>query len=251
MSDQSQLRPSHGSIESAFTEVIYPATDAELLDWFAAIPIVLDKFGEVNNGKWSGEQDNDFAYDIDSAKFCELANDVLLESRIAFTFVNRRLKPRTEEPLFLTVIEPVETLLTNDPKFAAAEAAYTQAQSSIAAGQYGAAITSAGSALQATLEALGATGSNLGAIFSDAKRRGFLMGHDTKLLDSYKLIADWITADRSNRGTAHGAGSAERADADMAVHIVAALVIRLIKHAEEQESDDDLLAKEPEVFNGF
>jgi hypothetical protein len=252
VSDQSQLRLWHSTAESAFTDVTDPSSDEELLDWLAAIPIVLEKFGEEYNGQWSGEHDNAFRYNVGSAKFTALANDVLLDGRIAFTFINNRLRPRTDEPLFLSVIEPMEALLSANPKFADAESAYQQAQGSIAAGQYGAAITSAGSALQATLEALGATGANLGAIYSDAKRRGFLLGHDSKLLDSYKLIADWITADRSNRGTAHGAASAERADADMAVHIIAALVIRLIKHAEQQNNDGaDSADEEPEVFNGF
>ncbi|KGJ76956.1 hypothetical protein GY21_08515 [Cryobacterium roopkundense] len=234
VSDQSQMRLSHSSADGAFRNEVEPSSTDELLDWLAAIPIVLERFAAEYNGTQSDEEYG-FTHNLNPKRFAGLANDVLLEARIGYTFINNRLKPRSDEPLFLAVVEPVEALLTSNSRFAAVETAYQQAQSSIASGQYGAAITSAGSALQTTLEALGASGSNLGALFANARSRGFLMGHDAKLLESYKSLVDWATADRSNRGTAHGAATAQRADADMTLHVVAALIIRLIKHAELQE----------------
>jgi hypothetical protein len=155
-------------------------------------------------------------------------NDALLAGRVAYVFIDGRLHDRSLEPMHQTLIVPLEHVLTSTPAFGDAERAYLQASSEMASGHYGASITSAGSALQAALVALGAKGNDLGALFSDASKRGFLQGHDEKLIYSFKNISAWITADRSHRGNAHGPATALRADSQLAIHIVGALIIRLV-----------------------
>lgn len=178
---------------------------------------------------------------IDTSAILTAANDALLAGRVAFAFVDRRLRDRSGEPLHSTLITPFETALTGDPRFEAAERAYLQASGELATGHYGASITSAGSALQAALQSLGAKGNDLGALFSDGMRRGFLQGHDARLLDAFKSLGGWVTADRSNRGNAHGPASASRADAQFALHIVAATVLRLTTlHSEPADAALDI-----------
>ena len=211
--------------ETLFT---FSRSPAELVDVLDATGIALVRLAERLDGT-SIRPLLDDSYEYRAEEYFAKANDILLEGRVSYTYIRGRLKERGAEPLHTDVLRPAEAALTSDPSFANAESAYQDALTAMASGHYGASITSAGSALQQTLVALGAEGQNLGALMSDAKRRGFLMGHDEKLVSAYKAIADWITADRSNRGTAHAASSSGRADAELAIHVVASLIVRLAK----------------------
>jgi hypothetical protein len=164
--------------------------------------------------------------------FRDRANQILFEHRIAYKYVNGRLVERDHEELHAEVIEPLEKVLTGDPKFRRADTAYREALAHITSGQAGAAITSAGSALQEALRAMGAKGGDLNSLLGDATRKGFLSGHDEKLNHAYKNIADWVVADRGNNGNAHWASTASRDDAWLAVHVVGALIVRLAGEAD-------------------
>jgi len=199
----------------------------EYLDWLQAASIALEARND-QNGKRASEGEYSWDQRFDGAGFREKVNDIFLDRRIAHTFVGGALVPREEEPLHASIVGPASALLTSEPRFARAERAYGEALSHLAAHQAGASITSAGSSLAEVLRALGATGDTLGSLFSDARRRGFLMAHDNLLFEAYKKIADWTTADRSNRGNAHWASSAEREDAMLAVRIAGSLILRLV-----------------------
>jgi hypothetical protein len=125
------------------------------------------------------------------------ANDILLEGRIAYTFIEERIHDSGAEPLHIGVIEPVEAVLSSNPRFAEAESTYQEALTTMATGFYGASITSPGLSLK---QALGAGGRNLRALESAAKRRGFLVEHDEKRVATFKNIDDWITAAVATEG---------------------------------------------------
>jgi hypothetical protein len=89
------------------------------------------------------------------------------------------------------------------------------------------AITDAAGALQAMLEAMGAEGNSLSPLFKSARGKGLLGPYDGKLAAAVEALVDWVSADRSGRGDAHGGGPATRADAWLTVRIVGALLLRL------------------------
>lgn len=155
------------------------------------------------------------------------ANRILFEHRVAFKYVNGRLVEREHEELHAEIIQPLEKVLTDNPKFAKAQVAYRQAMISLASGNSGAAVVSAGGALEEALKALGAKGNDLNTLMKDAVYRKFLSGHDEKLKEAFRAITDWVNADRGNKGIAHGAADSARDDAWLAVHIAGALIVRL------------------------
>lgn len=239
IAEYSQHRRKWQSVFDVFSDNWSTASDEDILDGLDAIAVSLRDLATRYNDLTDEETGNSLGYNYKPVHFIEKANDILLDARISYTFINGRLKERGAEPLHVDVIQPVEAALTSDPRFTKAEAAYQDAVTSMATGHYGASITSAGSALQQTLVGLGAKGGDLGALFADARKHGFLMGHDEKLFQAFKSISGWITADRSNRGTAHNASDADRDDAQLAIHIVASLIIRLVKLAPVGTGDQE------------
>jgi hypothetical protein len=79
------------------------------------------------------------------------------------------------------------------------------------------------------LLAAGAEGNALGPLLASARGKGLLGPYDSKLAEGVKLIGDWVSADRSTRGDAHSASNANIDDAWLAVHVAAALIVRLEK----------------------
>ena len=77
------------------------------------------------------------------------------------------------------------------------------------------------------LDALGCEGNSLGPKLQNAKDRGLLAPHDSPMAEIVKKAGDWVSADRSNTGDAHNAGSATVDDAWFTVHVVGALILRL------------------------
>jgi hypothetical protein len=202
----------------------------EFLDWLQASALALRQLADSLNGTDAEDGEYSFQYAFDYDTYIRKVNDILLDRRINFTFLDGVIRERGSEPLHLEIIQPVEAAITSDERFAAVEEAYKQASHSLATGQYGASITAIGSALQETFRALGVEGQTLAAQFSAARREnGLLHTVDEKLFDAYKKIGDWITATRSVRGNAHGAATAEREDAELAVHVIASLIIRLVQ----------------------
>lgn len=204
-----------------------PRTD-DVLDVLDAVGLMLDDLAaEIDLRHSGGTTGGDIPEHFAPWIFREAANEIFLEFRIAYKFINGRLQPREHEELHADVIQPLELILTSNPKFARAETAYREAMTALTSGQPGAAVTSAGSALQEALLALGATGNDLSSLMNNAVYKRFLSKHDDKLKAAFKNIAAWVNADRSTMGTAHGAAAGERDDAWLAIHVVGALIVRL------------------------
>jgi len=221
----SRIEPRADTLAGALTDPY--VTDAEIADWLAAIPLALAAI----NGEWltQGMVDSLGELLTDMEPFFAGANDVLLEERVGWLYLHHRFRRRESQPLHVDVIQPMEALLSADPRFDAAERAYGEATNNLAQGNYGSAVSLTYSAVQETLQALGATGNDLGALFASAKEKGFLRAADSQLLQAIKNLLSWLTANRSERGNAHGASSATRHDAQFAVNTAASLMLRLMQ----------------------
>jgi 5'-3' exonuclease len=101
------------------------------------------------------------------------------------------------------------------------EISYQKALEEISQGHPDDAITDAATALQDTLTLLGCHGHALGPLISDAKKRGLIAAHDAP-------IFHWVSADRSETGDGHHKSNATVEDAWLAVHVVGALILRLV-----------------------
>lgn len=70
-------------------------------------------------------------------------------------------------------------------------------------------------------------------MITDARRRGGLRVHDTRLGEAIELLARWVSNDRALRGDAHtgeaGAEAASEDDAWLTIGVVGALLIRLAR----------------------
>lgn len=160
-------------------------------------------------------------------QFTRIVNGILNEHRIAHKFVDGELIPFASDELMLEAVEPTLRLLVSS-KYKAAHDSYLKALKEISQNDAADAITDAGTALQETLTALGCKGNALGPLLKDARKNGMLAGHDEKLVDGILKFADWASADRSESGDAHKHSDATTADAWLMVHIVGALIVRLV-----------------------
>lgn len=212
----------------------------EYLDWLQAASIALDRWAE-RNGEWATAMDEGPTVNVDGNHFRDSVNRILLDRRVAFEFSGPKLVRRGDQPLHTELVEPVTNALTSDPAFLAADLAYSEALDHLLTQRAGASITAAGSALQEALRALGSEGGTLGAQVAHAKSKGLLASWDDKLTSAYTLIADWLTSTRSNLGNAHFASRANQAEARLVVHIVGALILRLIEGAESDKTSDDVV----------
>ena len=159
--------------------------------------------------------------------FETLVNEILNEHRISYELVNGRMVELTSKELHHEVVVPTLRLLAGLPGWSAVESAYQDALSEIAQNHPHDAVTDAARALQEALTLLGCQGSSLGKLLASARRTGLLAGHDEKLVKGIESMIDWVSVDRSQKGDAHKATSAEREDAWLTVHVVGALIIRL------------------------
>lgn len=199
----------------------------------------------VGDEDWSGEvlaysgatADIDFLLDLfefgheamDSAQemFEVNLNAILHEHRIAFQMLDGQMVERSSDELNVEVVEPTLRLLVG-AKYEKAHDAYLAALKEVTRGDPADAITDAGTALQEALVALGCSGNALGPLLKDAKKRRLLAGHDQTLVDGVSKFADWASADRSETGDAHKHSDATRADAWLMIHVVGALIVRLV-----------------------
>ena len=221
----SRIPPRADTLAEALTNPY--VTVAEIADWLAAIPIALAAIDR----KWSAQGMVDSAGELlsDLEPYFTGANDVLLEERVGWLYLHDRLRRRESQPLHVDVVQPLEALLSADPRFDAAERAYGEATNNLAQGNYGSAVSLTYSAVQEALQSLGAKGNDLSALFASAKDSGFLSNADSQLLQAIKNLLSWLTANRSARGNAHGASSATRADAQLALNTAASLMLRLMQ----------------------
>lgn len=144
---------------------------------------------------------------------------ILREERVAIDLINGHFVRYDSQVMHEGVVKPTITLLAGRAGWESVEAAYQKALSEIS-NDPSDAITDAGTALQEALVVVGCKGNALGALIADGRKRGIFVGHDSKL-------AEWVSADRSERGDTHHAGSDRPEDAWFSVHIVGALILRL------------------------
>lgn len=156
----------------------------------------------------------------------DFVNNVLEDYRVAYRVVNGELVPFESDELHVEVTAPVLGLLLGD-RFGQANRAYVKALKEIPTDPSDA-ITDAATALEETLVALGCKGNSLGDLIKDARKLGLLAAHDVNLEAGISKFLDWASADRSQSGDGHRVSNASRSDAWLMVHVVGALIIRLV-----------------------
>lgn len=169
------------------------------------------------------------------ATYDKVLNHLFNEHRIAHKFVDGELIPFASDELLQAVVEPTLRLLVG-AEYQGAHDAYLKALKEISQNEAADAITDAGAALQQTLTALGWSGNSLGRQIADARKNGLLAGHDQQLVDGILKFADWASADRSESGDAHKHSDATNADAWLMVHVVGALIVRLVEPSKRGQS---------------
>jgi hypothetical protein len=161
-----------------------------------------------------------------SEEFENFINDTLEDFRVAYRVVDHEVIPIDSDELHAEVVAPALRLLVGK-QFANAHVAYLEAIKEIPANPANA-ITDAGVALQETLSALGCNGNALGSLIADGKKRGLLAAHDATLTTGIVNFLNWASADRSEKGDGHHVTDASRSDAWLMVHVVGALIVRLV-----------------------
>jgi hypothetical protein len=162
--------------------------------------------------------------------FRDRVNVILDEHDVAYQVVGSEVVPRASMALYSGVVAPVLSLLHGDPRLAKVESAFQEALRELKpGGSPDDAITDAARALQEMLVAIGCRGNTIGKLLDDAKGKGLLGPHDSKLALGVEQIGDWVSADRSERGDAHLVRETDADDAWLAVHVAGALVLRLEK----------------------
>jgi len=161
--------------------------------------------------------------------FVATIKTVLRESRVSHDLIDGRFVPLESLELHEEVVVPAITLLGSNPDYEAVEKAYRTALEEIHGGKPDDAITDAGTALQEALKLLGCEGNRLGPLIKSARKRGLFASHDSPLVDGTLSAMEWVSADRSTKGDAHNTQEATREDAWLTVHVVGALILRLLR----------------------
>jgi hypothetical protein len=226
-------------------------TPAERLDVLAAVMysfVGLSVTDEqtTEDGWHNGEPPR---YDM---HFVEMVNDFLLAARVEWHFDEGHFTPRGNSVLYAEVVKPASVLLDEDPKFAQASAGFQAAITRLSENKPDVAITDAASSVQEFFRALGVQGNSISKQLDNAQKVGVITTYDRHLL---KPFVDWTNSDRSERGNAHHhrEGDASKSDAWLAVHVAAALMVRLsneeprdILRAREKRQADALAAEKAE-----
>lgn len=175
--------------------------------------------------RWQAVRDEEFIarHPRSRALLRDRITEILDDHRIGFVFVDGDFLPRSGSIADQEILVPTVEFLTGDPAFADADATYREALKAIQHRQPDEAITKACTALQSVLTALGCGAEKLSKQIALAVGKGLLAKHD-------KPLESWLTADRSNLGSAHpGDGTAVREDAWLTVHVVGAIILRLAR----------------------
>jgi hypothetical protein len=167
------------------------------------------------------------SYVIEFHEFGKVVHEILEEERVTFDFADGQMVPFESKELYQAVMEPAMKLLHNS-KFSEAEKAYQHALEEVTGGKPGDAITDAGTALQEILKALGCEGKSLGPLIKSAREKGLLVAHDAYMTKAIEDIMVWVAADRNEMGDSHKADKAMKEDAWFIIHVVGALVVRLV-----------------------
>lgn len=168
--------------------------------------------------------------------FEKFINRTFEDYRIGFRVVDAEVIPIGSDELHAEVVAPALRLLV-DKDFEKAHKAYLDAIKEIPKDPANA-ITDAGTALQETLEVLGCEGNSLGSLIKSGKKKGLLARHDARLEAGIKEFLEWASADRSETGDGHHVTAATREDAWLMVHIVGALIVRLVGGGKRGELDE-------------
>jgi len=162
------------------------------------------------------------------AAFRDRVQQLLVQHRVSYEFNNGQMEPFESKELHFAVVDPTLSLLASKPGWEKVEVCYQKALKEVTTGDPDDAITDAATALQEAFWAAGCKGNALGPLIKDAKNRRLLAPHDQKLTNAISEIADWVSADRVERGDTHKAQSGVTPeDGWLTVHIVGALVVRL------------------------
>lgn len=162
-------------------------------------------------------------------KFCDMVRLILREESLAFDLVDLNLVEFSSRQLTQSVVLPVLSLLGRQQGWSDVEGAYQDALREISHGTPADSITDSGRALELTLERLGCRGSSLGERLKAARASGLLLGSDDKLAVSITHAVGWAAVERNERSDAHRGSEADVADAWMMVHIVGAVILRLVQ----------------------
>lgn len=198
------------------------ANDEQMLDVIEAFFVALQQSSAMNTYMVSEASQ--------IAGFRQRVNEILDDHELAYQLVGTEVIARESMAMHADVIAPALSLLHVNPRLEKVEKAFHDALSELKPhGNAADAITDAATALQEMLLALGAEGNSLGPLLSSARKGGLVGPHDSKLAEGVEKIGEWVSADRSTRGDAHGVTDADRDDAWLAVHVVGALILRLEK----------------------
>lgn len=202
--------------------------DEERLDALAAVVNAFvwlaEHDEELEDSGYSNRPDLEPEYHVDT--FLEVVNDRLLHARVDWVFEDGRFQERGNYVMHSEVLRPATILLTDDPDFALASAAFQSALTRLSKGETDVALTEAATSLQEFFRALGVDGNSVSDQLDNAQRAKAISGADRSLM---KPLIAWVNADRSDRGNAHRhrAGDVSKADAWLMMHVVGALMVRL------------------------
>ncbi|TCK65743.1 hypothetical protein EDF27_0483 [Curtobacterium sp. PhB136] len=219
-----------GSFEVEAAEVLAgDGNDDERLDVVAAVLYAMTALAEDDDQPVQVEVDWNEEWvppTYDAGAFVTTVDDILLGSRLDWTWDAGRFQQRGNHVLHAEVVKPASTFLALNPKFARASAGFEAALTRLSENQPAVAITDAATAVQEFFRALGVEGGSISDQLNAAARAGIISQADRKLL---KPIIEWVNADRSSRGNAHQFrdDDATKADAWLAIHVAAALIVRL------------------------
>lgn len=229
----------------------------ERLDVIAAVVLAFVWLSENDSEEVSvsvGEWDN-YRYELPTyatSTFIGIVNDLLLGARVEWHYQEGQFVPRGNLILHSEVVKPATILLDADPKFAKASAGFQTALTRLAENKPDVAITDAASAIQEFFRALGVAGNSISDQLDNAQKASVISAADRQIL---KPIVGWVNADRSERGNAHHHrdGDVLRADAWLALHVAAALMVRLSNEdprdivAARAKRDADAARKKAEI----
>jgi hypothetical protein len=218
--------PSHDSVSAKMLSG--EGDDVDRLDALAAVVSAFAWLAD-NDEEWEdsgyGNVPN-YEPEYNAEKLIEVVNDRLLYARVNWSLEDGRLQERGNFVMHTEILRPATILLTDDPAFGQASAAYQSALTKLSKGEAEVALTEAATSLQEFFRALGVQGNSLSKQLDNAVNQKVISGADRGLM---KPLNDWVNGDRSQRGNAHyhRTGDVSKADAWLMMHVVGAVMVRL------------------------
>lgn len=194
------------------------------------VPTVIEAMAQAcNSSSLAGAGGMSWYQRQQTRTFEPAISSILREHRISYDLTQGQMIPFSAKELHQEVVVPSLSLLAGRSELDKVESSYRSALEEIAGGNAADAITDAGAALQEMLSSLGCQGNALGPLIASAKAKGLLAPHDSPMLMAVEKVLHWVSADRSEKGDAHGVRTATVEDAWFTVHIVGAAILRLSK----------------------